>query len=155
LSADDESPVDPRDEAGEEPGDREPVKPKPQSTIAATGTRQAFRDIRRQLQEADLASPGVQKLLLDDLERAEAHNNILEGYIERYHQADKRAAVLEERLKSEKTIEIMFGVGISVGSALVGAAPSFWEQPHYAGPVVLSLGGLLIVGSIFARIVGR
>src|SRR5690242_19229632 len=42
------------------------------TTVAPTGKRQAFRDIRRQLQEQELSNPGVQKLLLEELETADA-----------------------------------------------------------------------------------
>src|SRR5258708_6140348 len=64
-----------------------------------TGRRQVFRDIRRQLEEGDLASKGVQKLLLNELETSEGDCEALRAYVERFHEADKRAAVLDERLK--------------------------------------------------------
>lgn len=124
------------------------------TTVAPTGRRQAFRDIRRQLQEAELASPGVQKLLLEDLERAESECDVLQGYVERYHQADKRAAVLEERLRTHTAVEILFGVGISVGSAIIGFVPSLWDASA-KGPVALALGVLLVGGASIARIVKR
>jgi len=57
----------------------------------------------------------VQKLLLEDLERAEAECETLEGYVERYHDADKRAAVLEEKVQAVTALEIMFGVGVGLG----------------------------------------
>ena len=44
----------------------------------------------------DLKSPGVQKMLLDELERADAECEGLQSYASRFHDADKRAAVLEE-----------------------------------------------------------
>jgi hypothetical protein len=43
-----------------------------QEPTPTTGRRQAFRDLRRQLTDEDLGSAGVQKLLLDELERAES-----------------------------------------------------------------------------------
>ncbi len=85
------------------------------STIAPSSKRQVFRNIRRQLTDEDLASPGVQKLILDELELAEADCEFLESYVERYHDADKRAAILEEKLKTHSSIEIFFGVGVGIG----------------------------------------
>src|SRR5579862_4205230 len=75
-------------------------------TVSTSGKRQAFRDIRRQLQETELGNPGVQKLLLDELETAESECEVLQGYVDRYHEADKKAAILEERLKTHTALEI-------------------------------------------------
>lgn len=122
--------------------------------VAPTGQRQAFRDIRRQLTEKDLSNPGVQKLILDELERADADCEELRGYVERYHEADKRAAILQERARAVTAIEIMFAVGVGIGSAIVGLAPLFWtHQPQ--GWICLAVGGILIVGSSVARVIKR
>ena len=126
----------------------------PAATAPPSGRRLAFGEIKRQLSEEDLKSPGVQKLLLDDLERAESECEIMQGYIERYHDADKRAAVLEERVRSGTAIEIMFGIGVGLGGTIMGIAPMFWsEQPK--GWIALMIGGLLIVGASIARVVKR
>jgi hypothetical protein len=123
------------------------------ATIPANG-RQAFRDIRRQLSEQDLSSTGVQKLLLDELERAEARCEVLNGYVERFHMADKRAAILEEQNRTVVALEIIFAVGIGVGCAIIGLAPLFWaDQPK--GYLALAIGVVLIVGSSIARMVKR
>lgn len=126
----------------------------PQSTVAATGKRQAFRDIRRQIEEEDLGSPGVQKMLLDDLERAESECEILQGYIERYHEADKRSAVLEERLRTQTAVEIFFGVGVGLGGTILGLAPVFWDtQPQ--GALALVVGLILVIGATIGRVMKR
>ncbi len=71
--------------------------------------------------------------------------------MERFHEADKRAAVLEERGRTQTTIEILFGVGVGLGGAIMGVAPAFWNnQP--AGWLALVLGVFLIAGSTVARI---
>lgn len=126
----------------------------PLTTAPPSGRRLAFGEIKRQLSDEDLKSPGVQKLLLDDLERAESECEIMQGYIERYHDADKRAAVLEERVRSGTAIEIMFGVGVGLGGTIMGLAPMFWsDQPK--GYIALIIGGLLICGASIARMVKR
>jgi hypothetical protein len=126
----------------------------PAATLPPSGRRPAFREIKRQLSEEDLSSPGVQKLLLDDLERAETECEILQGYIERYHEADKRSAVFEERIRSVTAIDIMFGVGVGLGGTIMGLSPTFWaDQPK--GLIVLIIGGLLVVGASIARVVKR
>jgi hypothetical protein len=97
-------------------------------TVSAVGKRQSFRAIRRELQEAELTNPGVQRLILEDLETAEAECEALREYIERYHDADKRAAVLEEKLRTHAALEIICAVGLGAGFAIVGLAPYFWAS---------------------------
>ena len=122
------------------------------TTAAPSGRRQAFRDVRRQLTDADLASPGVQKLVLDELEQAEGECEQLYAYVERYHEADKRAAVLEEKLRPARAIEVLFAVGVGLGGAVFGLAPFFWEKPLH-GVICLLIGGFLILGSVVGRVV--
>jgi hypothetical protein len=124
----------------------------PIKTVAPTGKRQAFRDIRRQLQEQELSNPGVQKLLLEELETADSRCEVLEGYVDRFHESDKRAAVLEEKLRTQTAFEILFGVGVGLGCAIIGLAPLFWDST-VKGPIILAVGVLLVAGSAAARIV--
>jgi hypothetical protein len=119
-----------------------------------TGRRQVFRDIRRQLDEVDLASKGVQKLLLNELETSEGDCETLRAYVERYHEADKRAAVFEERLKTNTGTEIMFAVGLAVGGALIGWSATLWDATS-KGPVALAIGFALVAGSGIAKAVKR
>lgn len=128
--------------------------PASQTTVPPSGRREAFRDIRRQLSEEDLSSRGVQKLLLEELERAEAECQIAEGYIERFHEADKRAAVLEEKLRTNSAFEIMFGVGVGLGGAIIGLAPVFWNNPPQ-GQIALVIGLALTVGATIGRMIKR
>ena len=64
------------------------------------GTRVALSELRRQLSEDDLQSKGVQKLLLEMLEEGDEKIAHLESFVNAYHDADKRAAVLGEKLVS-------------------------------------------------------
>ncbi|HEX8245574.1 MAG TPA: hypothetical protein VF541_18830 [Longimicrobium sp.] len=96
----------------------------------------------------------MQKLILDDLERADAECDQLRSYVNRFHEADKRAAILEERLHTNNAIEVLFGSGVGLGGAVMGLAPLFWnEQPK--GVLALSLGLLLILAAVTARVVKR
>lgn len=127
------------------------AEPAGAATVATTGKRQAFREIRRELTDAELASPGVQKLLLDNLDRAESDCEVLQAYVERFHEADKRAAVLQEKLRTETAFEILFTVGVGIGCAIIGLAPSFWDQSA-KGPIALAVGIVLVTGSAAARV---
>ena len=125
--------------------------PKTQTTVAPTGTRQALLNLRRQLTESELANSGVQKLLLDQLDRADSDCERLTGYVERFHAADKQAAILEEKLKTQTAFDIMVGAGIAIGSAIIGLAPSFWDKSA-RGPISLTIGVFLVAGALVARL---
>jgi hypothetical protein len=139
---------------GQATGEPTPLAASAGEATPPTGRRQALRDLRRQLTDEDLASPGVQKLLLDDIERADAECDLLSGYVTRFHEADKRAAVLEERLRTQTAFEIAFGVGVGLGGAIMGLAPSLWNTPPF-GVLAIVVGLLLTLGATVARVIKR
>lgn len=120
------------------------------AAVATSGKRQAFSNIRRQLSEIDLASPGVQKMLLEELDRAESQCEVAEGFRERFHAADKEAAVLREKLKTVTAMEVFFGLGVAIGSIMIGLAPYFWDQKA-KGVLTLAIGTVVLIGSAVAR----
>ena len=115
-------------------------------------TGQSFRNIPREIHLSDLRNPGVQKLLLETLANAEAKCKALESFVERYHEADKRAAVLEEKLKANAMIDISFTVEMAVGGLILGLVPTFWDGTA-KGPIVLAAGLIFFVYSVIGRIV--
>ena len=122
------------------------------STAPAAGRGAALRDIRRQLTEDELASPGVQKLLLENLDRAEGKCDDLQLYVDRFHEADKRSAVLEEKLKTNTALEILFAGGLAMGSAIIGLAPIMWDATSLKGSITLIVGLMLVIVSVVARV---
>jgi hypothetical protein len=122
------------------------------AAVATSGKRQAFSNIRRQLSETDLASPGVQKMLLEELDRAESQCEVAEGFRERFHTADKEAAILREKLKTANTVEVFFGLGVAIGSAMIGLAPYFWDK-RAEGMILLTVGAIMCIGSSIARMI--
>lgn len=119
--------------------------PSASEPTAPSGKRQALRDLRRQLKDDELANPGVQKLLLDALESKDAECEALSSYVQRFHEADKRASVLDEKMKTHSAIEIGFGVGVGIGGVIIGLAPVYWNQQPM-GTILLIVGALLIIG---------
>jgi VIT1/CCC1 family predicted Fe2+/Mn2+ transporter len=126
--------------------------PPPESAAPTTGRRAAFQDIKRELTDAELANPGTQKLLLEMLFTAEAERDEYKTYIGMYYNAEKRASVLEERSKKNKTNETLFAVGVGVGGAIIGLAPAFWSPQNLNGPICLVVGGVLVIGATLGRI---
>jgi len=124
-----------------------------QPTAPASGKRSSFRDIRRQLSEEELKQTGVQKLLIEDFERAETECEMVQGFVERYHEKDKEVARLTEKLKTNIALEIMTSVGLAGGGAIVSLAPTFYPIDTTKGIAAIGVGFLFILGSALAKIV--
>lgn len=124
-------------------------------TIPATGRRGSFRDIRRQLTDEELKQTGVQKLVIEDFERAETECEALRAYVEMFHEADKRVGILTEKQKVDKGLEIITGVCLAGGGAIFSLAPSFWAVNTFQGIAALAIGTLFVAGSILAKVVQR
>lgn len=125
------------------------------SSVPVVGRRAAFRDVRRQLTEEELKSPGVHKLLLEMLQEVDDEREELRSYVSLYHESDKRAAVLSEKVITQTAIEVLFGVGVGLGGAVLGLAPFYWAiKPEYG--VITAIVGLgLIVGATAGRIIKK
>ena len=116
--------------------------------------RRAFRNVRRELSDEELSSPAIQRILIDDIERLEKESIKLGEFHDKFYEADKKAAVLEEKLKEKTAQEIVFGVCLTVGAASLGYAPSVWQsQP--TGWISIIFGSLLIIGGVAAKVVKR
>jgi hypothetical protein len=140
--------------APEQAQQRDPsqTEPQPSSAVASTGRRQAFQDLTRRLTTEDLANPGTQKLILDRLLNAEDERDEYKAYVGLYHEADKRIGVLNEKLLGDRVNEIMFAVGLVVGSVIAGLAPYLWDPHNMNGPICLGIGILCIAGCTVARV---
>jgi VIT1/CCC1 family predicted Fe2+/Mn2+ transporter len=86
---------------------------------------------------------------------AEQQRDDYREYMKLYYAKDKEAGILAEKLKTNMANEIMFGVGLTLGGALVGLVPFLWEQKdgnHLAGSICIGIAVVMIVGSILARL---
>lgn len=128
-------------------------------TAPPRSRRPSFGGIRRQLADADFDDPAVSKavskLLLDMLEEAETNRDEYKSYVEAFHQADKRAAILGEKLLKDKSLDVFFGVGVGLGGAIVGLSPFFWVKEGLYGGICLVVGLALIIGSYIGRVVRK
>jgi len=124
-----------------------------ESNVALKGSkRRSLNKIRRELEEEELNSPAVQKLLIDEIERLERDNEELKDYRERFYSADKGKAVLEQKLSANLSQEIISGACMTVGAAALGYAPALWAyQP--SGWIAIAFGGVLILAGITAKAV--
>ena len=117
-------------------------------------SRPAFAGLTRGLSDEDLKSPGAQKLLLDSLVRVEEESTVLRRFQEKFHDADKKTAVLEERLKTKIAFEILSTGSLTIGSAALGYARSLTSTPT-GGWFALAFGTVLIIVGIAAKVIRR
>lgn len=116
----------------------------------APKARKSLSHVRRELNEEELASPAVQRLLVEEIERLERDSTELRSFVHRFHEADKRASILEEKTKKHRELEVLHSVTVAVGSALLGYAPNVWaHQP--SGWLSLLFGSSLVLGGMIAK----
>ena len=114
--------------------------------------RKALSRLKRELSDDELSSPGVQKLLVEELERVEEEKRELEKYRDKYHTTDRQVAVLEEKLKRTLAGEVLSSGCLTIGAAALGYAPAVWSaQP--TGWIALAFGVVLVAVGTLARVV--
>ncbi len=96
------------------------------------------------------------------LRQAKAENARLGGYVERFGEADKRAAVLEQQFEGERktsrAVEIIVIVGTTIGGAIFGVAFYFFGKTPpdtTSGVIALAVGVVMVGGAIAAKIAQR
>ena len=107
--------------------------------------RQAFRKLPRELTEQDLENPAVPKLLLNEIDRLEIENEEHKHYMERFHEADKKVAVLEEKGKTILALDISFGGCLTIGALILGQVLPLWSQGPFGWLAIYSRVHLAIV----------
>jgi hypothetical protein len=127
---------------------------KPIAAEDAPKTRRALARLKRELSDEELSHPGVQKLLLDTIERTEEENVALRSFRERYHESDKQYEVLKEKLKTHTALDVISMGCMALGGTALGYARSLWaSQP--AGLIALISGAGLFAMGITAKVVRR
>jgi hypothetical protein len=121
----------------------------------STKTHRVFSRLKRELSDDELSSPGVQKLLLDYLAQADVEISTLKSFRDRFHEADKKNGVLEEKLKTSTAYEVVSIGSLSVGAAAVGYSPSLWFSTLHGGPIALTFGAVLILVGIVAKVIHK
>lgn len=137
----------PTEPADEELSDGEPTAPSPK-----VKGRRSFAKMRRELTDDELASPGVQKLMMDELDRLEDEKLELTGIRDKYQEASVRCAVLTEKLKPRIASDIFFGGFMTIGAAMLGLAAAVWSN-ILAGVCMIVFGCILIIAGIASKAV--
>lgn len=114
--------------------------------------RRSFGNVRRELTEEELDSSGVQKMLLDELDRLESAEIDLKSTSEKFHSANTKLEVAKERLKTHNAFEIISTGTIAVGSLLFGAAFN-WKDDNTLFWILILSGLLLVAVGIIAKVI--
>ncbi|MCK7462459.1 hypothetical protein L8O44_00795 [Enterobacter roggenkampii] len=108
----------------------------------------SYTPLKRTLSEKELLSIGSVSLMIENIERMEDEISSLKSFRDKFHETDKKEAILKEKLSAYKFAEIAYNLSISIGALLVGVAIKLWNQDFYG---VLALGcgvALWVSGSI-------
>lgn len=119
-----------------------------------------YSNIKREISEEDLKSPAVQRILLSEVDKLENRNLELENTLksnivsfnslnDSYHEKDKQKEILEEKLKTHKSQEILYSFCLTSGSIIIGLAKIVWTEGF--GELFLGIGFFLIIGGIFSK----
>ena len=130
------------------------IDEEPQSHIDpdTTKRRDAFSNISRELTEADLKSPGTQRLLLRDLDNYEECKKQLADMREKFHKADRANGIYEVQLHQYKGIDYLYSLLLGIGSALVGLSPAIWtDDTQYLSIVIGALGLVAFIASLIIK----
>lgn len=109
----------------------------------------AFEKLDRSLSEEDLKNPSIARILLNSIDTLTAENLELKAYKEKYYEADKKCAVLEQKAAGENRFQILYAASFGIGGVVFGV--SFATQGiiawilFYCGLILLVLGVILSV----------
>lgn len=82
----------------------------------------AFSRLTRELGDDDLKNPAVGRMLLDRIDGLSAEKLELEGYRDMFHDADKKAALFEQKALGESKFQILYSFCLTVGGVVFGIA---------------------------------
>jgi hypothetical protein len=103
-----------------------------------------YSRIRREITDEDLASPAVQRILLGEVDKLQYQVLQLEMIESQFYLIDKRSAVLEEKLKSVNSHEVLYSLCLTIGSIVIGLSSMIWENGY--GWLAIAMGSLLVIG---------
>jgi hypothetical protein len=126
-----------------------------EAVTPTSGRRESLLNIRRRLTNDELSQSGTQKMLLEMLEEAENQTKCMRDFEAKYYRADKESAILNEKLNTDRSMEIFFGTGVGLGGAILGLSPFFWKLGDIYGVLCLLLGVCLIIGASIGRAIKR
>jgi len=120
--------------------------------LKVQGGRRSLARVRREMTDEELSHPAVQKMMLDELERLDREREGLVPYREKFAEADKQCAILQEKLKPKVAADVFFGGCTTIGAIMVGVAISDLSV-GILGYASLGLGVALVGVGIAAKVI--
>ena len=111
--------------------------------------RKAYKNLKRDLSKKELASSGVQKMMLEDIERLMVENQNLQEFQSKYYQADTKRQVLEQKLNIHWSHEAIYTLCVIAGGALFTHGLNL--SSGNTKLVFLGFGILLVICGILSR----
>ncbi len=97
-------------------------------------------------------SRAAKRFLVAEINRLVDENRQLKQFKDKYHDVDKKLAILRETLRPFRINELLSSVCLIAGSAGLGAAPSFLSLNTYGWYVFVGISALLVIAAIAARV---
>ncbi|WP_171614355.1 hypothetical protein [Roseicella sp. DB1501] len=148
-------PMAPRTTSATEESGSTPISP---DIAAATEKKEPARGFlqsaRRDLNDEEVAVPAVARFLIADIERLEQDNAEQKKIASLYHDQRVEIARLSEQNKKSKWIDILSYVCLAVGSAGLGASPSYLSivNAWSLGVVFCVLSAILVITGVLAKV---
>lgn len=123
------------------------------ATQAKEPARAFLQSARRHLSDDELATPAARRFLIADLERLDERCTELQSYEQKYHDQRVTIATLTSQAETSKWNEILSFVCSSVGSAGLGAAPSYFalRDGTTLGYIMLGFSVVLLAAGVANR----
>ena len=123
--------------------------------VASTAKRQIFENLTHELNDEDVTNRAAVKLIINRMITAEADRDYFKQFERLYYAAHEKAAVLSEKLRINKTVELYFGGGLALAGAAASAAPVFWDKDHMLpGILCICFAVAQLVMAVLVRIFG-
>lgn len=110
----------------------------------------AFSRINRGISDEDLQSPITARWLLSEHDKYDTCVKELDRTKTAFHEKDKECAVVQAKLKTNTSFEMLYSCSLSMGSALLGAFITFDGDIKWLS---IAIGVILTIGSVVAKLV--
>lgn len=94
----------------------------------------------------------AKRFLIAEVNRLVEENRRLKQFKDKYHDVDKRLAILKETHRPFSTNEFLSSACLIAGSAGLGSAPSFLSLNSYGWYIFLIVSALLLLSGIAAKL---
>ncbi|HTV84379.1 MAG TPA: hypothetical protein VME63_03185 [Dyella sp.] len=114
------------------------------SGVEAT-PKSALAGIDLKVTPNELKQPGVQKLLIDRLYKAETELESMKKFREKYHDTREQLIAAESAQKRYSSLDSMQSSLLGVGCLVLGFLPYAWE--HWAEFILIAIAGFSLLGA--------